>query len=142
MCLVSNVFLAWLTTLGIMSETKLLVQNIFIHFCARGSLLFGHDAPSPDTISFDLPVHPLPSDHYAKHMLSRMQTAHQRFSQIKSDLRRHQKDIYDRKARFSEISSGKVVYIRKEQQTTRSGQATRFLRTFDGPFQVIGHPYD
>ena len=75
-------------------------------------------------------------------MLSRMQIAHQRFSQIKSDLRRHQKDIYDHKARFSEIPSGKVVYIRKEQQTTHSGQATHFLRTFDGPFQVIGHPYD
>ena len=41
MCLVSNVFLAWLTTLGIMSETWLLVQNIFVHFCARGTLLFG-----------------------------------------------------------------------------------------------------
>ena len=53
-----------------------------------------------------------------------------------------QKDIYDRKARFLEIPSGKVVYIRKEPQTTRSGQATQFLRTFDGPFQVIGHPYD
>ena len=36
MCLVSNVFLAWLTTLEIMSETWLLVQNIFVHFCARG----------------------------------------------------------------------------------------------------------
>ena len=90
----------------------------------------------------NLPVHPLPPDHYAKHMLSRMQIAHQRFSQIKSDLRRHQKAIYDRKARFLAIPSGKVVYIRKEPQTTRSGQATRFLRTFDGPFQVIGHPYD
>ena len=99
-------------------------------------------APSPETISFDLPVHPLPPDHYAKHMLSRMQTAHQSFSQIKSDLHRHQKDIYDRKVRFLEIPSGKVVCIRKEPQTTRSGQATRFLRTFDGPFQVIGHPYD
>ena len=105
-------------------------------------LAFGCDAPSPETISFDLPVHPLPPDHYAKHMLSRMQIAHQRFSQIKSDLRRHQKDIYDRKARFLEIPSDKVVYIRKESQTTRSGQATRFLRTFDGSFQVIGHPYD
>ena len=105
-------------------------------------LVFGRDAPSPETISFDLPVHPLPADHYAKHMLSRMQIAHQRFSQIKSDLRCHQKDIYDRKARFLEIPSGKVVYIRKEPQTTHSGQATRFLRAFDGPFQVIGHPYD
>ena len=75
-------------------------------------------------------------------MLSKMQIAHQRFSQIKSDLRRNQKDVYDRKARFLEIPSGKVVYIRKEPQTTHSGQATCFLRTFDGPLQVIGHPYD
>ena len=105
-------------------------------------LVFGRDAPSLETISFDLPVHPLPPDHYAKHMLSRMQIAHQRFSQIKSDLRCHQKDIYDRKARFLQTPSGKVVYIRKEPQTTRSDQATQFLRTFDGPFQVIGHPYD
>ena len=36
-----NVFLAWLTTLAIMSETWPLIQNIFVHFCARGSLLFG-----------------------------------------------------------------------------------------------------
>ena len=57
-------------------------------------------------------------------------------------MRRHQKDIYDRKTRFLEIPSGKVVYIRKELQTTHSGKATRFSRTFHGPFQVIGHPYD
>ena len=75
-------------------------------------------------------------------MLSRMQIAHQRFSQIKSDLHRHQKDIYGRRVRFLEIPSGKVVYIRKEPQTTRSGQATHFSHTFDGPFQVIRHPYD
>ena len=105
-------------------------------------LVFGHDAPSLETIYFDLPVHPLLPDHYAKHMLSRMQIARQRFSQIKSDLRHHQKDIYDCKTRFLEIPSDKVVYIRKELRTTRSGQATQFLRTFYGPFQVIGHPYD
>ena len=35
-------------------------------------LVFGRDAPSPETISLDLPVKPLPPDHYAKHMLSRM----------------------------------------------------------------------
>ena len=80
--------------------------------------------------------------HKCSHMLSRMQIAHQRFSQIKSNLRRHQKDIYDCKACFLEIPSGKVVCIRKKPQTTCSGQATRFLHTFDGLFQVIGHPYD
>ena len=48
-----------------------------------------------ETISLDLPVKPLPPDHYAKHMLSRMQIAHQRFTVIKSDIRRHQKEVYD-----------------------------------------------
>ena len=64
------------------------------------------------------------------------------FSQVKSDLRRHQKEVYDRKARFLAIPPGKIVYVRKEPQTHKPGMATRFLRSFDGPFQVIGHPYD
>ena len=105
-------------------------------------LVFGRDAPSPETISFDLPVNPLPPDHYARHLLSRMKVAHQQFSQVKSDLRRHQKEVYDRKARFLAIPPGKIVYVRKEPQTHNPGMATRFLRSFDGPFQVIGHPYD
>ena len=105
-------------------------------------LVFGRDAPSPKTISLNLPVKPLPPDHYAKHLLSRMQIAHHRFTIIKSDLRRHQKEVYDRKARFLAIPPGKVVYIRKEPQTSKTGEATRFLRTFDGPFIVTGHPYD
>ena len=95
-----------------------------------------------ETISFDLPVNPLPPDHYARHLLSRMKVAHQQFSQVKSDLRRHQKEVYDRKARFLAIPPGKIVYVRKEPQTHKPGMATRFLRSFDGPFQVIGHPYD
>ena len=57
-------------------------------------------------------------------------------------MRRHQKEVYDRKARFLAIPPGKVVYIRKEPQTSKTGEATRFLRTFDGPFIVTGHPYD
>ena len=105
-------------------------------------LVFGRDAPSPETISFDLPVNPLPPDHYARHLLSHMKVAHQQFSQVKSDLRRHQKEVYDRKARFLAIPPGKIVYVRKEPQTHKPGMATRFLRLFDGPFQVIGHPYD
>ena len=40
------------------------------------------------------------------------------------------------------IPPGKVVYIRKEPQTYKTGEATRFLHTFDGPFLVTGHPYD
>ena len=105
-------------------------------------LVFGRDAPSPETISFDLPVNPLPPDHYARHLLSHMKVAHQQFSQVKSDLRHHQKEVYYRKARFLAIPPGKIVYVRKEPQTHKPGMATRFLRSFDGPFQVIGHPYD
>ena len=40
------------------------------------------------------------------------------------------------------IPPGKIVYVCKEPQTHKPGMATRFLRSFDGPFQVIGHPYD
>ena len=105
-------------------------------------LVFGRDAPSPETISLDFSVKLLPPDHYAKHMLSRMQIAHQRFTVIKSDIRHHQKAVYDRKACFLAIPPGKVVYIRKEPKTYKTGEATRFLHTFDGPFLVTGHPYD
>ena len=105
-------------------------------------LVFGRDAPSPKTISLDPPVKPLLPDHYAKHMLSRMQIAHHRFTIIKSDLCHHQKKVYDRKARFLAILPGKVVYIRKELQTSKAGEATWFLHTFDGPFIVTSHPYD
>ena len=76
-------------------------------------LVSGRDAPSPETISLYLPVKQLPPDHYAKHMLSRMQIAHHRFTIIKSDLSRHQKEVYDCKARFLAIPPGKVVYIQK-----------------------------
>ena len=33
------------------------------------------------------------------------------------------------------------VYMRKESAPSKSGQNTHFLRTFDGPFKVIGHPH-
>ena len=75
-------------------------------------------------------------------MLSHMKLVHTRFSDIKSDLRRRQKDIYDRKARFLSVPNGKVVYIRKESSTDTTGMATLFLRNFDGPYLVTGHPYD
>ena len=97
-------------------------------------LVFGRHAPSPETISLDLPVKPLPPDHYAKHMLSRMQIAHHRFTITRSDLRRHQKEVYDRKARFLAIPPSKVVYILKKPQTSKTGEATWLLHTFDGPY--------
>ena len=73
-------------------------------------LVFGRDAPSPETIALNRPVHPLPPDHHAKHMLSRMKLVHTRFSDIKFDLHQNQKDIYNRKARFLSVPNGKVVY--------------------------------
>ena len=60
---------------------------------------------------------------------------------IKGDLRHKQKDIYDQKAHFLTIPNGKVVYIHKEPPSHLSGRATRFIRHFDGPYLVTGHPY-
>ena len=36
----------------------------------------------------------------------------------------------------------KLFIFRKEPQTSKTGEATWFLRTFDGSFIVAGHPYD
>ena len=59
---------------------------------------FGRNALSPETISLELPQRPLPHDHYAKHILSRLSEAHKQFSQIKFDIRRQQHEIHDTKA--------------------------------------------
>ena len=75
-------------------------------------------------------------------MLFRLQIAYHRFTIIKSDLRRHQKEVFDCKARFLAIPPSKLVYIRKEPQTSKTGEATQFLLTFDGPFIVTSHKYD
>ena len=99
-------------------------------------LVFGRDALSPESISLALPPKPLPPDHYAKHIISHMTDAHKQFSQIKADLRRQQRDIYNEKARIISIPEGKIVYVRND-----SGLATRFIRNFDGPYLVTGHPY-
>ena len=57
------------------------------------SLVFGRDAPSPETISLELPPRPIPHDHYAKHKLSRLSEAHKEFSQIKADICCQQREI-------------------------------------------------
>ena len=104
-------------------------------------LVFGREAPSPESISLALPPKPLPPDHYAKHIISRMADAHRQFSQIKADLRRQQHDIYNEKARIISIPDGKIVYIRNDSPSRIRGLATRFIRNFDGPYVVTGHPY-
>ena len=105
-------------------------------------LVFGRDAPSPETISLDLPVKPLPPDHYAKHLLSRMQIAHHRFpllSLICVVIRR--KSMIVRLA-FWPFSQVKLFIFARSLGLLKTGEATRFLHTFDGPFIVTGHPYD
>ena len=42
-----------------------------------------YDAPSPETISLQLPPTPLPPDHYAKHILLRLTDGHKRFTQVR-----------------------------------------------------------
>ena len=70
-----------------------------------------------------------------------MADAHRQFSQIKADLRRQQRDIYNEKARIISIPDGKIVYIRNDSPSRIRGLATRFIRNFDGPYVVTGHPY-
>ena len=85
--------------------------------------------------------YPLPADHYAHHLVSRLQDATDHFTQIKSDLKRRQRDLYDSHARHITISDGKIVYVCKDHVPSHTGLATRFVRNFDGPFLVLGHPY-
>ena len=70
-----------------------------------------------------------------------MTDAHKQFSQMKADLRRQQHDIDNKKARIISIPEGKIVYVRNDSPSRIRGLATRFIRNFDGPYLVTGHPY-
>ena len=39
------------------------------------------------------------------------------------------------------IPDGKIVYIRNDSPSRIRGQATHFIRNFDGPYLATGHPY-
>ena len=58
---------------------------------------------------------------------------------MKADLRRQQRDIYNKKARIISIPEGKIVYVRNDSPSRIRGLLTRFIRNFDGPYLVIGH---
>ena len=105
-------------------------------------LVFGRNAPSPETVSLDLPPLNLSPDHFAYNLVQRMKEAHTLFFSIKSDLRRRQRELYDLTSRDITVPDGKLVYMRKESHSSISGQKPRFLRNFDGPFLVTGHPHD
>ena len=106
------------------------------------SLVFGRGALSPETISLELPPRPLPHDHYAKRIHSRLSEAHKQFIQIKADIHHQQHEIYDTKARNLAIPNGKIVYMCKTPSTSRQGLVTLFILHFDGPYQVTGHPFN
>ncbi|MEL7328204.1 MAG: hypothetical protein AAGK13_22625, partial [Pseudomonadota bacterium] len=75
-------------------------------------LVFGRCAPSPETISLELPPDRLPADIFAQRLLLNMKDAHKQFTAIKSDLRRHQRELYDTAARNLHVPDGKIVYVR------------------------------
>ena len=39
------------------------------------------------------------------------------------------------------IPDGKIVYVRNDSLSRIHGQATHYIRNFDGPYLVTGHPY-
>ena len=104
-------------------------------------LMFGRDAPSPETLSLQLPPDALPADHYAQQLIAKMTDAQDNFSNIKSDLRRRQRELYDAASRDLHIPDGKLVYVRKDCLASGSNKVSRFIRNYDGPYLVTGHPY-
>ena len=105
-------------------------------------LVFGRAAPSPETLSFDLPPSKLSVDKYAQHLVSRLKSAHFQFQNIKSDLRRRQRELYDMNSRYLTVPEGKIVYLRNDSPARVTGSASRFLRNFNSPYIVVGHPHN
>ena len=103
-------------------------------------LVFGRNAPSPEVITLDLPVETLPRSTYAEQLVSRMQEAQKQFNSIKADMKRTQREYYDKSSRELHIPEGKQVYVRRPPPSSQpKGSATRFIRRFDGPYIVTGH---
>ena len=84
-------------------------------------LNFGRHALSLENVSIQLPPNPISQDHYALHLISRLQDAHKEFTSIKNDFRRYQREYYDSKARIINIPEGKTVYIRKDHVSPPGG---------------------
>ncbi|KAL9952626.1 hypothetical protein ACROYT_G039902 [Oculina patagonica] len=83
-------------------------------------------------------VSPIPEQ-----LVSRMREAQKQFKSIKADMadmKRIQKEYYDKSSRELKIAEGKQVYVRRPLPSSQpKGSATRFIRRFDGPYTVIGH---
>ena len=103
-------------------------------------LVFGRNAPSPEVITLDVPVETLSKSTYAEQLVSRMCEAQKLFNSIKADMKRTQREYYDKSSRELNIAEGKQVYVRRPPPSSQpKGSATRFIRRFDGPYTVIGH---
>ena len=103
-------------------------------------LVFGRIAPSPEVITLDLPVESISRSTYAEQLVSRMREAQKQFNSIKADMKRTQREYYDKSSRELNIAEGKQVYVRRPPPSSQpKGSATPFIRRFDGPYTVIGH---
>ena len=69
----------------------------------------------------------------------RLTDANKKFNQVKADLHRRQRDVYDTKARHLSIPDGKVVHMHKIP-SHKEGIVSRVTRSFDGPYLVTDHP--
>ena len=100
-------------------------------------LVFGRRAPSPEVLSLELPPEKISHSKYAAQLIVKMHETQKRFYQMKADLKKFQKDVYDRSCRDLHIPEGKRVYVKHPRG--KQGQATKFIRRFDGPYIVLGH---
>lgn len=103
-------------------------------------LVFGRNAPSPEVLSFDMPLASLSQSSYAKTLVKRSNEARKSFHRIKADLKRTQRECYDINLRDLHVPDRKRVYVRlPPPSSTETGAAIRFIRSYDGPFLVVGH---
>ena len=100
-------------------------------------LVFRRQAPSPEVLSLELPLEDISQSKYAAQLIAKMHEIQKRFNQIKADLKRPEKEVYDRSCRDLHFPEGKRVYVK--HPWGKQGQATRFIRRFNGPYIVLGY---
>ena len=103
-------------------------------------MVFGRNASSPEVITHHLPVEILPRSTFAEQLVSGMQEAQKQFNRNKADMKRTQREYYDKSSRELHIPQGKQVYVRRPPPSSQpKGSATRFISRFDGPYIVTGY---
>ena len=83
---------------------------------------------APEIIPNDLPPATLSRNAYAELLVSRLWEAQKQFNTIKADLKGTQGEYYDK--------SSRDLAIPPSSRNEKS--ATRFIRRFDGPYNVLG----